>query len=746
MPIAYRIAVIAAFVVSLWAPGAVAKVSPVFQQEIERVCRTVNAAKSPAELQAAEQAHRQRVSRAAEVARWQADRFTEHFKAEAEYKIADRTRHDLDVKLSDHLTPGREANLKQKLADAEKKLREVRGWERERDAKILLRDEPRPAAQRGDRDAYQREIDKLEADIARDKDDAVEALRAARKAHDDRIKDIDDLHGRKEAVYKAVTDAQDRWAAQLKEHKRVTSLADELEETNSSVLECIDRRRAVLEPGSDGAQLQTYLDSIERTIAVAEAWLARTNDHCRQLPQAIANLNAWSANVANRARTLAGQSPTSAALVQQHDRVLQEAINGANNAAAEIAQTRSRAAKAAADACAVAQIIDKDPRASDVSARLADARRHQAAAEKEVATAASELDRIRAAYAAAGQVSAQLAAASSAPAPAVTELQVTLRTIKQWQRGLEDIVSAAKPWAAMTVRAGDALDWLMRAPEGSAQRAFVERHRDRIEKLQARHKTLAEAPYCITRFIADVAGAAAGVSAAEALVNAIPAAARAAAPRPTLSPTAIETIFNSARGVADGTANEAVKAVRCVTAASVASQNLGIRCSYKRPDGSDIVVTLYDTQTCPKDIPGRFVDWKPEAKPDMMKDFSGKWFGHEPKFTYWTISGGTNVFSIVGHWQSDGRATAAKHDWTAECKRSADGTNIAECTGQGKYWDADKNAVYTMTLRLTLSDDGKSLHYNWKYGTVEFRTNAGVPRRHNDSIAPGRPDSGVMRR
>jgi len=736
---------------SLWATAAIAKVHPHFQAEIDKVCAKVGRANTAAEVRAIDQTDGTRFAQLAENARRNATLFNLHISTKLEFEQADKKRHDLDVALSDELTAGREANLRKKIDDTKRDFEPIQAKINQRDALAENMRRTRISRPQADLSADQARHDQLDAEIRRDGPELQRARDAAQKAYDDRIQKIAQLHRDKPAVHKAAAEARTRWDDMEKAYQSAQTLADQLEETHGAIVECIDKRLVTVDPNSDAALMQRYLDTIERIIASAERKLKATEALCAQMPEAIRRLKGWAAAIHKQASDAAALTPVDPALVQQHDQTILNAIAGANNAAAEVAQTRARATKAAADACAAAQVVERDPRGADAPGRLVEAQRLRAVAENEVVRATIELQRIRAAYAAAMLMSAQLDGGANQPADVVTAIGANLKNLKLWQANIEGKLTSPTPWKADTERAGQALDAIRHQPK---LREFALRHRERVEKLRERHQALVEAPDCLTRFTTDIVGAAADIGAAEAQYNAIPTALKAAPMKPAQSPSSIEAIYNAARGVADGTASEATNAVRCVAAATNAFTNppavkppppvaAGIKCRYKRPDGSTIEVTLFDTKTCPTEIPGHLVDWKPEGKPDMTQPFDGKWFGRERQFEYITISGGVNSFSLVGHWQSDARP-GAKHDYTGQCTRT--GTRTAECKGQGTYWDAYKTATYTYTMKLSLGSDAKVLHYVWTYGKVTTRNNDGTPRRNNDSVTDDKVVPGTMSR
>lgn len=748
-----RLAAASICALSLWATGASAKVHQVFQKEIDRICQEVRKAQTIMDVQAIN-AREGRFNNFASNARRDAQNYTGVFMAKTVLDAATQAREKLDKDLGDELTPGREQHMRETRDAANSAVAEVDGWEKERGEKQQARD-----LHKKDSDnykAYQREIDQLTRKIDAGRKPADDAYREAKQKYDARLQKIRQLHADKPAVYAAENHAEKKHLEAQNEQVRLNTLADELEETAGEIVQCIDSRIVELDPNSDTGLMQRYFDTIERLIRTAEGQLRVAQGQCRQMKAQLEEIKRLAADIGREAREAARLRTADPAFVQQHDKVIQDAINGANGAAAEVNQTRMRAIKAAADACSAANAVQRDPGAADAAAKLTDARQQRDAAQAEVGKAAAALQRIRAAYAAATLVAAQLDAVDDDPQVIVSAIETRLGHLKQAVDTMQTATRRPTPWKDQVDKIGMALDTIRHQPK---LRAFAERHRERVEKLRDRHQALVDAPNCLAALAADAAAASAALSAADSVVKAIPAAARAQSPRPTRSPTTIAGIYNSARAVADDTAREAVKAVGCVNGVSIAVAPPpppppppppvvadGIRCRYKRPDGSTIEVTIYDERTCPKDIPGKFVDAKPAPKPDMMQGFEGKWGGSDPKLEYLTISGGVNAFSIVGVWRSDLSSSAAKHDWTAECKRTSAGTNVAECTGKGKYSDSYKYANYTMTFKLSVGSDGKHMSLNGVYVTAVFFTTAGEPRRHNDTISEGRPFSGSFRR
>lgn len=132
-PAPRRLAALVVLALSLGAPAASAKVHEVFQKEIDRVCTKVGQANTVAEVSVIDQTDAKRIAGAAEVARRNATFYNDHITAKLALEAAELRRTALDTRLSDRLTPGRDENLRQAIADAEKKLEPIREMERLRD-------------------------------------------------------------------------------------------------------------------------------------------------------------------------------------------------------------------------------------------------------------------------------------------------------------------------------------------------------------------------------------------------------------------------------------------------------------------------------------------------------------------------------------------------------------------------------------------------------------------------------------
>lgn len=607
---------------------------------------------------------------------------------------------------------------------------------------------------------HKADLDRLDAEIqaempaaTRRRDDADKAIRDREKAIRETRPKLDPANDKEAAAKQALEKA----ALDL---INISAEFDMIEDALRAVAVCGERRRAELQPGSELAHWVVLLDAIERLIASGEKRRREIAADCASLRQQAGYLEAHIASVTATATALANAPKPDIAAISQAHNAVKRALDDAKASAALIAQAGTRATRSSADACRAAQPVRNNPRGADAPGQLVEAQRHRVNAEQEVFIVSTELQRIRAAHASArGAEGAVL----NKPGPTVNLSQLTgmVATLKGWLHGLQGTTTRGASFAAWVNSLKPFIDSLAQADPATPWGQFVALRRERANGLTEGYKALKDTPDCYVALSGTLVRLQAQLSALDAMVQAI--GSPAPIPQATNHSWEIEPIYDAARTAGDAIAADVTNAVRCVAAATNAFNNPpdvkppppppppvvtdGIKCRYKRPDGSTIEVTIYDDKTCPKDIPAKFVDWKPEAKPDVMQGFGGKWVGRDPQLEHVTISGGENVFSLVRHWRSEAGPSAAKHDWTGDCKRLPSETNAAECKVNGKYWDPSKNATYTATVKLSLQSDGKFLHCSGVYDTVEFRTNAGEPRRHNDTVAPGRPPcSGSWRR
>ena len=634
------------------------------------------------------------------------------------------------------------ADLQQAVVDAQQEVRKIEGWGGERDQLQKSLDDLLLATLkvpdwRKLADDYRKQIADKQKDIDAKMPAAQTRLTNATARHKGRLdriaelrRDLPRLNDNEAVFLRNLNDAIRQQAAALGD-------IAVLEDVEKRVANCVEAQRRAFNPSPQDSAWQAKLADLEKAIAAAERRVPAVTRACRETEEQLNATRASVARLQGQAATILTQATAqqvrAAATATQAAAAGRQALTDIASAVAAVTASRARVAQLSQAACQGARLYQGDPKGANAPGALAEAFRNRALAENEVLQSAIALQTIRSTHA--------TALASAAPAAGPLDLDSGRQQLGAVKKAILDLLDTPAQLHErrrggqfhfyVVLGIGGDLEAFTKADPRSPIGLFATAQAPAINALVERHAKLL--PDCSTPLGARINALDGEIAAALAKANEATGAIWALAPPPALTNNVhlIEAIYTHARGIADGTAADALNAMRCVAETQtaiitapppppVAPPTAGIKCRYTRPGGQVIEVELFDVATCPPEIPARFVGSAPATQTDMEKDFgdkahdfTGKWVDQRDQFWTFTIANGkASRFPIAAQSVYRGSDNQLSK-WTGTCIRTE--ANKAVCEGKGTFENDLRVMSYSVKITMYVHLAEGRLAYNGEY-------------------------------